>query len=141
MTSSGFYVADAEAGRIAEPPGRSFDREATSVMPDVTKNPSFAGGMVSTAADYVRFSQMLLNGGELDGIRLLSPRTVAFMTADHLPPGTPMVLAGSLVRSSRTSRTARAPVLALRSESRPSDAGIFQPWANCGHCVLKHSPI
>jgi CubicO group peptidase (beta-lactamase class C family) len=61
MTSSGFYVADAEAGRIAEPPGRSFDREATSVMPDVTKNPSFAGGMVSTAADYVRFSQRLLN--------------------------------------------------------------------------------
>jgi CubicO group peptidase (beta-lactamase class C family) len=58
MTSSGFYVADAEAGRIAEPPGRSFDREATSVMPDVTKNPSFAGGMVSTAADYVRARAM-----------------------------------------------------------------------------------
>jgi len=50
--------------------------------------------MVSTAADYVRFSQMLLNGGELDGIRLLSPRTVAFMTADHLPPGTAIGLGG-----------------------------------------------
>jgi CubicO group peptidase (beta-lactamase class C family) len=68
-------------------------------MPDVTKNPSFsssAGGMVSTAADYVRFSQMLLNGGELDGIRLLSPWTVAFMTADHLPPGTSIGLGGQI---------------------------------------------
>jgi CubicO group peptidase (beta-lactamase class C family) len=64
---------------------------------EVTKKPSFpsgAGGMVSTAADYVRFSQMLLNGGELDGTRLLSPRTVALMTADHLPPGTPIGLGG-----------------------------------------------
>jgi CubicO group peptidase (beta-lactamase class C family) len=44
------------------------------------------GGVVSTAADFVRFSQMLLNGGELDGHRLLSPKTVALMTSDHLPP-------------------------------------------------------
>ena len=38
---------------------------------------------MSTAADYLRFSQMLLNGGELDGVRLLSPKSVALMTADH----------------------------------------------------------
>jgi len=50
--------------------------------------------MVSTAADYVRFSQMLLNGGELDGVRLLAPHTVALMTADHLPLGTPIGLGG-----------------------------------------------
>jgi len=43
--------------------------------------------MVSTALDYVRFAQMLLNGGELDQMRLLSPRTVSFMTSDHLWPG------------------------------------------------------
>jgi CubicO group peptidase (beta-lactamase class C family) len=42
--------------------------------------------MVSTASDYVRFSQMLLNDGELDGVRLLSPDVVAFMASDHLPP-------------------------------------------------------
>ncbi len=47
---------------------------------------SGGGGMVSTAADYLRFCQMLLNGGELDAVRLLSPKTVAHMTADHLPP-------------------------------------------------------
>ena len=43
--------------------------------------------MVSTADDYLRFCQMLLNGGELDGVRLLSPKTVGLMTSDHLPPG------------------------------------------------------
>jgi CubicO group peptidase (beta-lactamase class C family) len=90
MTSTGFFVPDAQAGRIAEP---QID-PATGMrpaMPDITMKPKFmsgAGGMVSTAADYARFSQMLLNGGQLDGVRLLSSRTVAFMTANHLPPGT-----------------------------------------------------
>ncbi len=42
------------------------------------------GGLVSTAADYLRFCQMLLNGGELDGVRLLSPKTVELMTRNHL---------------------------------------------------------
>ncbi len=46
---------------------------------------SGGGGLVSTAGDYHRFTQMLLRGGELDGARLLSPRTVAHMTRNHLP--------------------------------------------------------
>src|SRR5262249_35800946 len=45
------------------------------------------GGLVSTAADYLRFCQMLLNGGELDGGRILKPATVRQMTTDALPPG------------------------------------------------------
>ncbi|MDZ7674899.1 MAG: serine hydrolase domain-containing protein [Acidimicrobiales bacterium] len=48
---------------------------------------SGGGGLVSTMADYHRFTQMLINGGELDGVRLLSPRTVDFMTTNHLPEG------------------------------------------------------
>ena len=44
--------------------------------------------MLSTAGDYARFCQMMLNGGELDGVRILSPKTVALMTSDQLPPGT-----------------------------------------------------
>ncbi len=46
--------------------------------------PNGSGGLVSTADDYARFAQMLLNGGQLDGVRVLSPKTVAFMTSDHL---------------------------------------------------------
>jgi CubicO group peptidase (beta-lactamase class C family) len=52
---------------------------------------SGGGGMLSTAADYARFCQMLLNGGELDGIRILSPKPGAVMTSDELPPGVPRI--------------------------------------------------
>jgi CubicO group peptidase (beta-lactamase class C family) len=45
---------------------------------------SGGGGLVSTATDYLRFSQMLLNNGEFNGVRLLGRKTVDFMTADHL---------------------------------------------------------
>lgn len=47
---------------------------------------SGGGGMYATGGDYMRFAQMLLNGGELDGVRILSPKSVALMTSDHLPP-------------------------------------------------------
>ncbi len=56
---------------------------------DPTKPQKFlsgGGGLVSTTMDYARFAQMLLNGGQLEGKRLLGPRTVAFMTSDHLGP-------------------------------------------------------
>lgn len=48
---------------------------------------SGGGGLVSTMVDYHRFTQMLLRGGELDGVRLLSPRTVDYMASNHLPGG------------------------------------------------------
>ena len=48
---------------------------------------SGGGGLVGTMADYMRFARMLLNGGELDGVRLLSPKTLQLMTANHLPGG------------------------------------------------------
>jgi CubicO group peptidase (beta-lactamase class C family) len=53
-----------------------------------TGHPGGGAGLASTARDYLRFAQMLLNGGELDGVRILSPKTVALMTSDNLPPGT-----------------------------------------------------
>ena len=45
---------------------------------------SGGGGLVSSASDYMRFAQMMLNGGELDGVRILSPKTVSMMSRDHL---------------------------------------------------------
>lgn len=88
MPSTGFVVTEQNLGRLAEP---QVNKE-TGVRPpmrSVAKRPNFlnaGGGMVSTAADYARFAQMLLNGGELDGVRLLSPRTIATMSSNHLPP-------------------------------------------------------
>jgi CubicO group peptidase (beta-lactamase class C family) len=68
-TGSGLEVADAfiSAGYIY---GGKFE--------------SGGGGLVATARDYMRFSQMMLNGGELDGVRILSPKTVDLMTANHI---------------------------------------------------------
>jgi CubicO group peptidase (beta-lactamase class C family) len=57
----------------------------TSVRPNWISGGS---GLLSTASDYVRFCQMLLNGGELGGTRLLAPATIALMTSDHLTPET-----------------------------------------------------
>jgi CubicO group peptidase (beta-lactamase class C family) len=88
LSDTNFYVPSEKAGRIAEP---QVDPATIKRPPliDVTSRPNYLSGghgMVSTASDYVRFSQMLLNGGELEGVRLLSPSIVAFMTSDHLPP-------------------------------------------------------
>ncbi|WP_456640267.1 serine hydrolase domain-containing protein [Bradyrhizobium sp. USDA 10063] len=88
LSGTGFYVSKNDAARIAEP---QIDRVSGKrpPMPDPVNRPklmSGGGGMVSTAGDYMRFAEMLLNGGELNGMRLLSPRTVALMTADQLPP-------------------------------------------------------
>jgi CubicO group peptidase (beta-lactamase class C family) len=86
MADTGFYLNASQAARLARP-----DSAATIPAADPTAKPavlSGGGGMLSTAGDYARFSQMLLNGGELDGVRILSPKTVALMTSDQLPPAT-----------------------------------------------------
>src|ERR1700686_4386906 len=83
MKDTGFWVKPEAAARRAKadgPPNPLF--ESATQKPNVF---SGGGGMLSTAGDYARFSQMLLNGGELDGVRILSPKTVALMTSDQLP--------------------------------------------------------
>lgn len=91
MTDSAFIVPQDKLGRLAQP----FATDAATSNPinllDVTvaqKNDAGGAGSVGTASDYSRFLQMLINGGELDGVRLLSPVTVRYMTADHLGPDT-----------------------------------------------------
>jgi CubicO group peptidase (beta-lactamase class C family) len=88
LADTGFYAAAEKAGRVAEPQIDPMTGKRPPMI-DITRRPNWlsgGGGMVSTASDYVRFSQMLLNGGELEGVRLLSPSTVTFMTSDQLPP-------------------------------------------------------
>jgi CubicO group peptidase (beta-lactamase class C family) len=88
MKDTTFYVSEpARQARIAEPmpDDRSFGVNANISDPRVVRNlESGGGGMVSTANDYARFTQMLLNGGTLDGKRYLSPKTLDYMTSDHL---------------------------------------------------------
>lgn len=89
MNDTGFRVASAKADRIAEPQIDPRTGKRPAMPRDLTVRPRFlsgGGGMVSTAPDYLRFAQMLLSGGELDGARIISRKTVALMTSDHLPP-------------------------------------------------------
>ena len=88
MVDTAFSATGNRAGRVAEP---LVDRATGKKPPmrNVTRDnrwQSGGGGLASTASDYLRFCQMLLNGGELDGVRIVSPKTVAYMAADHLPP-------------------------------------------------------
>ncbi|MBC7730801.1 MAG: beta-lactamase family protein [Bacteriovorax sp.] len=101
MADTSFYVTDAaNHARVAEPlaDDRNFGLHADFGNPRVAgKWESGGGGMVSTAMDYARFAQMLLAGGTLDGKRYLSPKTLAFMTSDHLGTAiatTPLYLPG-----------------------------------------------
>ena len=94
MADTGFLVPDSKRDRVASTYGHSG--------PDLTLGPGdtsicalpptlFSGGagLVSTAQDYARFAQMLLNGGELDGARILGRKTIELMTVDHLEEGMP----------------------------------------------------
>jgi CubicO group peptidase (beta-lactamase class C family) len=88
MVDTGFYVPEAKLSRLVDPPAGGRGGPPDSVLADVTKPTrlfSGGGGLVSTAADYLRFGQMLLNRGELDGVRILSPATVQRMTTNALP--------------------------------------------------------
>ncbi|MGA2986919.1 MAG: serine hydrolase domain-containing protein [Terriglobia bacterium] len=95
MKDTGFFVPPEKRNRFATLYASGKDGElvanATGGAPadDYATQPSLpmgGGGMVSTAEDYLRFAQMLLNGGELDGVRILAPATVQLMTTNHLPP-------------------------------------------------------
>jgi CubicO group peptidase (beta-lactamase class C family) len=95
MKDAGFFVPEDKRSRFAAvyttgpngelqlvgagPSGRSTAYAAQPTLP------SGGGGMVSTAEDYYRFAQMLLNGGELEGKRILAPATVKLMTSNHVP--------------------------------------------------------
>lgn len=76
------YVGD-DKGLVVPAPGGAATGAGYESQPTM---PSGGGGMVSTAQDYLRFAQMLLNQGELNGVRILAPSTVQLMTSNHLPP-------------------------------------------------------
>jgi len=103
MKDSGFAVTGKSRDRLAlvhipdasghlMPVLPAGGREA--VAKDVPRLPSPGGAIYSTVTDYARFCQMIVNGGELDGVRLLKPQTVRMMHANVLPSGVSVNLAG-----------------------------------------------
>ncbi|MDT8429845.1 MAG: serine hydrolase domain-containing protein [Pseudomonadales bacterium] len=103
MHDTGFYVTPEKASRFAQVYG--YDENGNLVAQEGFGGAqnwlepvnflSGGGGLVSSAMDYMRFSQMVLNGGELDGVRILSPMTVALMQRNQLPRGMPDNILGA----------------------------------------------
>jgi CubicO group peptidase (beta-lactamase class C family) len=92
MSATGFTVSEEGRSRLAflymcDPETGTAVPNPEANLVGVERPRFFAGGhgLVSTAADYHRFTQMLLRRGELDGVRLLSPRTVDLIASNHLP--------------------------------------------------------
>jgi CubicO group peptidase (beta-lactamase class C family) len=98
MVDSGFRVRDDQVDRFAASYFRRPKDKSLKLVDDPETSPyrgeraflSGGGGLVSTTADYVRFCQMLVNGGELDDVRILGRKTVELMGANHLPGGASM---------------------------------------------------
>lgn len=91
MDDTSFDVAPAKIGRLAKTYRRGADGQLSQAEPTSASwpepgraFPSGGGGLFSTAGDYARFAQMLLNGGELDGVQILGRKTVEYMTLNHL---------------------------------------------------------
>jgi len=89
MVDTAFHVPEQSHARLAEAFAKDPDTGSGVQLISVRDAPKFesgGGGLVSTAGDYARFLQMMLNRGRLDGLRLLSRKTIELMTADHLGP-------------------------------------------------------
>jgi CubicO group peptidase (beta-lactamase class C family) len=104
MSDTGFYVPKEKLNRFAEFYSYDNDGKLHAVGVREGLNHDFAakpalssggGGLVSTASDYMRFCQMLLNGGQLDGVRILSPLTVELMRTNVLAPSVPILAPGA----------------------------------------------
>ena len=87
MADTGFFTPKDKVERRAEPLSYDFMKAAQIAPNNATSPPKFesgGGGLLSTLADYTRFSAMLANGGTFNGERILGPRTLKFMASDHL---------------------------------------------------------
>ncbi|MGH9018638.1 MAG: serine hydrolase domain-containing protein [Acidimicrobiales bacterium] len=94
MTDTAFFVDGADRDRLAAlyvpAPGTRAATRHDALGASPARPPTFlsgGGGLVGTAGDYHRFTQMLLGSGAVDGVRILGPRTVSYMTTNHLPGG------------------------------------------------------
>jgi CubicO group peptidase (beta-lactamase class C family) len=89
MTETGFHTGEENAGRLAEPfPADPWTGEKVQLF-NMLEKPAMesgGGGLVSTTMDYARFCQTLLNGGSLDGVRIIGRKTLELMASDHLSP-------------------------------------------------------
>lgn len=131
MHDTAFGVAPHQLGRIAEPFATDPDTGAPVYMLNVRKMPrleSGGGGLLSTAADYTRFLQLMRGQGTLDGLRLVSRKTIEWMVADHLGS---LPVAGVQLAPGHGFGLGYAVRLQAGVASQPGSAGAYH-WSGIG---------
>ena len=147
MAETAFHTGEENAGRLAEPFAAnpwSGDKVQLFDMLEKPVMESGGGGLVSTTMDYARFSQMLLNGGTLDGNRIIGRKTLELMASDHLDPSvkvnSPLMPAGHgfglgfAVRTHGASRRSRARSASSSGAGWRERSSSSTPPKTCSRC-------
>lgn len=140
MVDTGFVVPPEHHHRIAEPFAQDPDGGVLMKVIDAKQTPKLeggGGGLMSTAMDYARFLQCMRNRGELDGVRLLGPHTVDYMTADHLD-GRPV--AGTLLPAGHGFGLGFAVRKATGVSAVPGSAGLYY-WGGIAGTTFFVDPV
>jgi len=144
MTDTFFYLPEDKLGRFAatyrpDVAGKIELEEAPNANSIFFRERTYfsgSGGLVSTASDYLRFQLMLLNGGELDGARILGSKTVDLMRQNHLPPNIPSIAPGSTATGWGLGVSVTLDVPAL---GRPGSVGSFG-WSGAATTTFSVDP-
>ncbi|HEV8149032.1 MAG TPA: serine hydrolase domain-containing protein [Gemmatimonadales bacterium] len=134
MRDTGFHYRPGTEARLATIYGRGPDGKLV-VVQDFCSDPSpgskwlsGGGGLLSTPADYLRFAQMLLNGGELEGKRILRRETVALMLKNELPPAVGRIPKDALAQSGYGQGFGGAVLVDSALTGLPGAPGIYRWW-------------
>jgi CubicO group peptidase (beta-lactamase class C family) len=149
MVDTGFGARDGQLPRLArlyaQQPGGLLPADEPAANVDRPTLELGGGGLTSSAHDYHRFTQMLLRRGELEGNRLLGPRTVRFMTRNHLPGGADLEQFGRPLYSEVPMRGAGFGLgfsvdLQPPATGRPGSAGTFA-WGGAAGTLFWVDPV
>ena len=148
MHDTGFVVPDDKVARLRGELRAQRGARSSSLLDDPATSPyrtappflSGGGGLVSTTRDYLRFTQMLANGGELDGVRVLGRKTVELMSANHLPGGASLRDLAVPGAYGEVGSTAWASGSRWRSPwDPPRPASSARPGSSCGAARRRRS--
>ena len=145
MDDTAFWVPEEKRGRFMANYARLGGNLVVADSPvdgQYTQPPAFpsgGGGLTSTASDYIRFAQMLLEGGSLDGVRILAPETVAKMRSNHLPDAMVPIELGAFLSPGYGFGLGFAVMVDADASPEPDHDGVFR-WAGAANTFFWIDP-
>ena len=145
MDDTAFWVPAEKRGRFMANYAKVGDRLVVADSPvdgQYTRPPAFpsgGGGLTSTASDYIRFAQMLLAGGSLEGVRILAPETVAKMRTNHLPDALVPIDLGTYISPGYGFGLGFAVMVDPGASPEPDNDGVFR-WAGAANTFFWIDP-